>query len=194
MRGMQGITKLIAGDSLDFTTSVASYPATDGWALKYVLAPRFTTPAQSPITLTAATYEVTGYRVQVGPSITATWQPGAYSWASYVEKTGARVTLEQGGELTVAPDPATLAAGADLRSDAAKALANARAALVTYTASNGTVEEYAINGRRMRFRSAADIVQIINHLQVEVLREQRAAAAAAGGPNISRFGVRLSRV
>jgi hypothetical protein len=68
MRGMQGITKLIAGDSLDFTTSVASYPATDGWTLKYVLAPRFTTPAQSPITLTAATYEVTGYRVQVGPS------------------------------------------------------------------------------------------------------------------------------
>jgi len=191
---MQGITKLIAGDSLDFTTSVASYPATDGWALVYVLVPRFTAPVQAPITLTASTFETSSYRVQVGPSITATWSPGVYSWSSYVTKTGSRVTLEQGSELTVAPDPATMAAGTDLRSDSAKALANAKAALATYTASNGAVEEYAINGRRMRFRAAADIVALISHLQAEVLREQRTQAVAAGFSNPSRFGVRLQRV
>ena len=29
-----------AGDTLDFTTSVAAYPASAGWTLKYRLAPR----------------------------------------------------------------------------------------------------------------------------------------------------------
>ena len=190
---MQGISKLIAGDSLDFTTEVADYPATDGWTLKYRLTPRFTTPAQAAITLTAATYQTTGYRVQAGPSETA-WEPGAYSYVSWVEKTGSRVTVERGGELTVAPDSATMAVGTDQRSDAVKALASAKAALTAYTASNGAVEEYAINGRRMRFRAAGDIVALISHLQGEVLREQRTAAHLAGQANPSRFGVRLARV
>ena len=191
---MQGITELVAGDSLDFATTVAEYPATDGWALKYVLVPRFTTPAQAAITLTATTYETSRYRVQVTPATTADWEPGAYSWSSYVEQTGQRITLEQGAELTVAPDPTTMAAGTDLRSDNVKALASAKAALVAYTASNGAVEEYAINGRRMKFRAAGDIVALISHLQGEVLREKRAAASVAGLPNPSRFGVRLARV
>lgn len=191
---MQGITKLIAGDSLDFATTVAEYPATDGWVLKYVLVPRFTTPAQAAITLTATTYETSRYRVQVTPATTADWEPGAYSWSSYVEQTGKRVTLEQGAELTVAPDPTTMAVGTDLRSDAAKALASAEAALVSYTASNGAVQEYAINGRRMTFRSADDITALIKHLQGKVVREQRAAAHLAGHANPSRFGVRLARV
>jgi hypothetical protein len=186
MRGMQGITKLIAGDSLDFTTSVASYPATDGWTLKYVLAPRFTTPAQSPITLTAATYEVTGYRVQVGPSITATWQPGAYSWASYVEKTGARVTLEQGGELTVAPDPATLAAGADLRSDAAKALANIEAYLEN--SGNLAAAEYSIAGRQLKRHSIPDLLALREKYRAEVMREN---ATRTGGHPPGRIFVRF---
>lgn len=191
---MQGISKLIAGDSLDFTTTVAAYPATAGWTLKYVLVPRFTSPSRAAITLTATTHDVTAYRVQVGPSITAPWAAGAYSWSSYVEQSGQRVTLEQGQELTVAPDPATMAAGTDLRSDNVKALAGAKAALAGFTASNGAVEEYAINGRRMKFRAAADIVALISHLQGEVLREQRKAAADAGQASPGRFGVRLARV
>lgn len=191
---MQGITKLIAGDSLDFATDVAAYPATDGWVLSYVLVPRFTSPAQAAITLTATTYEVSRYRVQVDADDTADWAAGAYSWASFVSQTGQRITLEQGGELTIAPNPASMAAGTDLRSDAVKALAAAKAALAAFTSSNGAVEEYTINGRRMKFRAAADIVALISHLQGEVVREQRAAAIAAGLANPSRLGVRLARV
>lgn len=191
---MQGISKLIAGDSLDFTTSVADYPATDGWTLSYRLIPRFSSPMQAPITITATTYETSSYRVQVGPSTTADWAPGAYSWASFVEQTGQRITLEQGGELTVAPDPGTAAQGTDVRSDSQRALDNARTALATYTQSNGNVAEYEIAGRRMRFSSAADIVKLINHLQGEVTRERRAASIAAGLGNPSRIGVRLTRV
>jgi hypothetical protein len=191
---MQGLTKLIAGDSLAFTTTVPDYPATDGWTLKFRLIPRFTSPVQAPITLTATTYETTGYRVDVGASTTSGWAPGAYSWASWVEQTGQRVTVEQGGELTVAPDPGAAAQGTDVRSDSQRALDNARTALAAYTQSNGNVAEYEIAGRRMRFSSAADIVKLINHLQGEVVRERRAASIAAGLGNPSRIGVRLSRV
>ena len=91
---MHGLTKIISGDSVDFTTSVAAYPATDSWALSYRLVPRFATPVQAAITLTATTYEVSSYRVQVAPSTSATWAAGAYSWASYVSKAGQRITLE----------------------------------------------------------------------------------------------------
>lgn len=191
---MRDISTIIAGDSLDFASDVPGYPATDGWTLKYVLVPRFSTPAQSPITLTAATYETTRYRVQVDPTVTEDWTPGIYTWSNYVEQAGQRITREYGSELTVAANPATMAAGTDQRSDAVKALASAKAALTAYTANNGAVQEYAINGRRMTFRSADDITALIKHLQGEVVREQRAAAHLAGQANPSRFGVRLARV
>lgn len=191
MRSMQGLTKLIAGDSLDFQTSVADYPASDGWTLKYRLVPRFTTPAQAAVTITAATYEVDGYRVELGPSDTA-WEPGAYSWASWVEKTGSRVTLEQGGELTVTPNPATAAAGTDVRSSAEQALAAVRA-LILGKATTGQAE-YTINGRSLKSYPMADLLALQSSLQAEVARERRSAALAAGQADPARFGVRFARV
>jgi hypothetical protein len=189
---MQGITKLIVGDSLDFTTEVADYPATDGWTLKYRLVPRFSSPVQAPVTLTATTYQTTGYRVEVGPTTSATWAPGMYSWASWVEKTGSRVTLEQGQEVTIAPDPGAMAQGVDVRSSAEQALA-AVTALLLGKATSGQ-ESYTINGRSLKSYPMADLLALQTQLQTDVTRERRAAAIAAGRPNPSRFGVRLARV
>jgi hypothetical protein len=189
---MQGITQLIAGDSLDFTTSVADYPATEGWTLVYRLVPRFATPVQTPIELTAATHEVTGYRVTVAPSTTAGWAAGAYGWGSWVAKTGQRVTLERGGELTIAPDPATIAQGVDTRSAAAIALAAIKA-LILGKATSGQ-ESYRINGRELRSYPLPDLLALQREYQAEVAREQRAAAAAAGQAPQNRFGIRLARV
>lgn len=189
---MQGISKLISGDSLDFATTVDKYPATDGWVLKYVLVPRFTTPTQAAITLTAATYQTSRYRVQVTPSETAAWQPGAYSWASYVEQAGQRITLEQGSELTVAPNPAAIAQGVDVRSSAEQALAAVKALLLGKATSGQA--SYRINGRQLDSYPMADLLMLQSQLQADVVRERRAAALAAGRPNPSRFGVRLARV
>lgn len=187
---MEGIAKLIAGDTLDFTTSSASYLASDGWTLKYRLAPRFATPAQAPITLTATAYEVSAYRVQVAASATATWAAGVYSWASWVEKSGQRVTLEQGGELIVAPDPATVAQGADLRSSAEKAL-EAVTALLTGKATSGT-ESYVINGREMRSYSLPDLIKLQAKLKAEVNGERVAAGLAPPRSGIQRIFVRAA--
>lgn len=189
---MQGITKLIAGDSLDFTTTVAAYPASAGWSLVYCLVPRFTTPTQAAITLTATTYEVDAYRVQAASSTTAGWAAGAYGWASWVEKVGQRVTLEQGMELLVAPNPAAIAQGTDTRSAAQVALAAIKA-LILGKATSGQ-ESYRINGRELRSYPLADLLALQSRIEADVLRENRAAAVAAGQGNPSRYGVRLVRV
>jgi hypothetical protein len=189
---MQGLSKLIAGDSLDFTTSVADYPATAGWTLKYRLIPRFTSPVQAPITLTATTYETSSYRVEAGPSETDGWAPGVYSWASWVEKVGSRVTIEQGGELTVAPDPGAATQGTDVRSSAQQAL-DAVTAMLSGKASSG-VAAYRIAGRELRSYELTELIKLQSSLRADVQRERRAASIAAGLGNPSRFGVRLARV
>lgn len=189
---MQGISKLIAGDSLDFTTDVASYPASDGWTLKYRLVPRFESPAQAPITLTASTYETDRYRVQAGPSETADWATGAYGWASWVEQSGQRITLEQGGELTVAPDPAEAAQGTDVRSDAQIALANVRAVIRGVASKN--VLRYTINGRSLEHYSIPDLLQLEAKLVNDVKAESNLAAMLAGQASRRKVFVRMGRV
>lgn len=189
--------KIYAGDTLEFTKSVPEYLPSDGWTLKMRFAPRFTSPSQSPITLTA---DVSGsdYLLQAGISVTSTWVPGIYGWYTWVEKPGARVTLEgtqHQGELTVMPDPATLAQGADTRSAARKAYDDAIAARASYAASgNAGVAEYQIGDRRMRFKSPAELNEMINRLAVEVAREKRAEALGRGLPDPSRVYVRAARV
>lgn len=189
---MQGITKLTAGDSLDFVTHVGSYPASDGWTLQYVLVPRFSTPAQAAISITAATFETSAYRVTEAPATTANWAAGVYSWASMVSKSGARVTLEQGGELTVAPNPATLAPGTDLRSTAAKALEAVRA-LLAGKASTGHMS-YTIAGRELRSYSIAELIKLEGKLARDVNFERAAAGLEPWRGGINRVAVRAARV
>src|SRR5712691_12530804 len=103
---------VVAGDTLDFTVSVPDYPATSGWTLKYRLTPRFAAPTQAAIVLTATASGV-DYSVQASPATTAAWSPGAYTWARWVEKAGARQTLSESGQLEVKADPALTAQGFD---------------------------------------------------------------------------------
>lgn len=180
MPPVHGITKLIAGDNLDFVTDVDEYPPTDGWTLKYRLTPRFTTPVQAPITLTAATYETTRYRVQETPTTTEDWAAGVYSWASWVEQSGQRITLEHGQELTIAADPATIAQGTDVRSEAVIALANVQAALKGVATKN--VLSYEIAGRSLQHYSVDELLKLRDRLMTDVKRERAAAMAAAGQP------------
>lgn len=187
---MQDISTLVSGDSLDFTTTVADYPATDGWTLKYRLVPRFSTPVQAPITLTATTYETSGYRVQAGPSETV-WEPGAYSWSSWVEQSGQRVTVETGRELTVAANPATSVQGFDVRTDAKTALDNVRAVLKGVATAN--VLSYTVAGRSLSRYSIPDLIALEQKLVQDVKRECNAAAMAAGTASRKQVYVRMGR-
>jgi hypothetical protein len=195
------MNRLYAGDTLEFGLDVPDYPPEDNWTLKMRLVPRFTSPAQDAIVLTAVTEVLIDgvshhYTIQVPPSTTAAWVPGAYGWHSWVEKLGARVTLEgarYSGELTVLPDPATSAVGTDFRTPTRKAYDDAVAAQRTYLASKATVASYTIGDRSMTFHKPSDFVSLINNLALEVRREQRREALAAGLPDPRKIYVRACR-
>jgi hypothetical protein len=164
------LTQLIAGDSLNFSTSLPQYSAADGWVLKYRLVPR--TSGGVVIALEAGA-DGAYHRTQVAASTTATWAADTYAWASWVEKGLESYTVET-GQITILPDPRQVAPGHDGRSLAQKALDEARAALATWSP---TRRRYRIGGREMEFREWADASACVKFWQGEVAREQIAAGA-----------------
>ncbi len=180
---------LVAGDSLNFLTGGGAYPASAGWVLKYRLVPR--TAGGTPIDITAAA-EGDDHRVAVAASTTSSWGADAYTWASWVDKAGEVYTVDR-GEISIKPDPRAMAAGYDGRSQARKALEQARAAFATFSETGGKTRRYRIGGREMEFNSPVEIVKVISYWQVEVNREARNDALAKGFPDPRRMFVRLNR-
>lgn len=157
--------RLYAGDTLEFTTTVADYPPSDGWTLRYRFVPRFASPSQAPVEFDAA---VVGddYTVLQGPDTTAGWAPGAYGWFRWVYKSGARVTLDDldsRGQLEILQNPATALQGFDNRTPAQKGLDDARAALsVAQAAAAGAnglqAIELTVGDRRVKYSTAAEAI------------------------------------
>ena len=83
--------------------------------------------------------------------------------------------------------------GDDHRTQAQKALDDLKAALATYTATQGHIDEYEINGRRMRFRSALGIENMIGFWQKERAAEIRADAIARGMADPRKVYVAFNR-
>jgi hypothetical protein len=184
------LEELIAGDTLDFLDTVDEYPPADGWTLKYQLIPRFTTPAQSPITITATT-SGTNYRSQAAAAVTAGWKPGAYTWARWVEKAGPIRQSLGDGQLLVKQDPAAAVQGYDGRSDARRRLDELDAAIEAL--SSGAVKQYTIGNRSMTKQDLPDLITWRDRLAAEVASEDAVAKMAAGLPNPRNVGIRFSR-
>ena len=175
--------RIVAGDTLNYSTDAPTgdgvvYTASDGWTLKYRLIPRLSTSAV--IDLTAAA-DGDNYTIAAIAADTASWTAGEYSAAAWVEKGAEKYTVEPAfSQVTILADPRTVAAGFDGRTQAQKALDDLNAALATYAGSNGHVREYEINGRRMVFKTQADITAQIAYWQAARAREIRADAIARG--------------
>lgn len=180
--------ELVAGTTLNFLTVVPDYPATAGWTLKYYL--RLRTGAGA-IDLTAAA-EGADYRVQVpasGAGSTVLWTAGVYGWESRVEKGTEKYPVDS-GQITIRPDISGMAGTYDSRSQARKALDDARAALAAWTP---TTRRYRIGTRELEFSSKADIVGAIEFWTAEVKREEREDAMRRGAPDPRRAYMRLNR-
>lgn len=189
---MSMLSRLIAGDTLDFVDQVPQYPATDGWTLRYRLTPTFTVPAQTPIEITAVVHQVTDYRVQAAPAATVNWVPGSYTWTRWVERVGARQSLGS-GRLTVEPNIATLPAGHDGRSLAQRTLDDLLAARSQWAATSGRIRSYSIAGRTMEFREAAELEAEIAFWRRQLAEETQAANLAAGLAPKNRILTRFMR-
>lgn len=156
--------ELVAGDSLNFLTTVKDYPAGDDWELHFRLVPRTSTNVAIELEAVA---EGDDFRTAVAASTTAGWAADSYTWVSWVEKTGESYSVES-GQIVVKPNPRTVAPGYDGRSGAAKALDDARAALYSF---NPTRKRYKIGEREMEFNSTAEIVKHISFLEQQVAKE-----------------------
>ena len=173
---------LIAGDVVDFDMSVAdtdgnTYTPGDGWSMLLRLVPR---SAGAAIEVTGtATADDLEFRIAKSSTDTESWAAGAYSAFALVTKSGERKTVHI-GEVEILADPA-LASSYDVRSDAQQALEALRSALKTYAENGqGHVAEYEIAGRRMKFRSSAEIIEQIRYWEGVVADETGAARVASG--------------
>lgn len=162
---------VVAGDTLTWKRTLADYPA-GTWTLKYRL---INSAGKFDITAAASG---TDHLVTVSSTTSGGYTAGDYAWTAWVEKTGERVTVGS-GTITVQPNIAALTT-LDARTDAAKILDQLQAAYIAYTASSGHVAEYEIAGRRMKYRSASEILTQINFWEARVASEKRAERIAAG--------------
>jgi len=180
--------ELVAGDTWDWTTSVDGYPATDGWTLKYRVIPRI---SGTPIAITAATAsDGTSYRVTVAPATTAGYAAGNYTWYAWVEKVGARVTIDD-GLVTLKGDPSSLATS-DGRTSARRVY-DAITAVIEGRATKDQ-EEYAIGSRSLKRTPIADLLVLRDRFKTEVDSEIAAEKMADGQGNPRAFVVRFNRV
>lgn len=175
--------RLVAGDTLAYlqdppTGPSGAYTPGDGWTLKYALIPRDGTSSRIDITATTSGSQ---FRIAAAASVTSGWDPGFYTTAAWVEKGAEKFTVEPVfDQVEIMQDPRTAVAGFDGRTNAQRALDDLAAAMLAYTSSNGTVAEYEIAGRRMKFRSVVEITELTRHWQTERAREIRRDAIARG--------------
>lgn len=168
------ISTIVAGDTFRAVVAVPQYPAADGWVLHYRLAPLAV--AGSVIALQAV--DLAGqYVLAATPAETAVWAPGAYSWTSWVERTG-DVHSVGDGQVAIKPDPRTVAAGYDNRTPARAALDAANAAMAAYGAK-AYLQSISVAGKMISFQSPERFLAWRSQLVAEVAREDAAAGGAA---------------
>lgn len=155
---------LVAGDTIAWTRELSDYPAST-WTLAYRLI-----NAANTIDITASADGDT-HSVAVSAAVSATYQPGVYTWQAYVTAGAARYTVGS-GRIEIKPDLAAQQGGFDTRSEARQILEALREGYKTMTlAGSGHVFEYQIAGRVMRYHKPADILEAIRYWSVEVARE-----------------------
>lgn len=171
---------LNAGDTWRWLKTLAAYPAGAGWVLTYTLI-----NAGGKLTLTA-TAQGDDHLVHIPAATTAAYTPGTYDWRARVALAGDVYTVGAG---RLAVGNAYAAATYDARSHARRTL-DAIEAVIEGRASSA-VAEYAIAGRSLKHIPLAELLALRDRYRAEVLREDAAAAVAAGLPDRRRILVRF---
>lgn len=166
---------LRAGDSAAWRRELPAYAPADGWVLAYRLL--FATATAVAVPATAA--GDTAYTVALTSTATAAWPAGEATLTGIATRGTERATVYT-APITVLADLAAVA-NVDPLSATRRALADAEAALAAYMAGGGHIQQWTIGGKQLQFRSAADIIALIEFYRREVAREQVAATLAAGG-------------
>jgi hypothetical protein len=162
-----------AGDSLDVTNDLPSYPAPE-WVLRITMH-----NATSAITLVSEP-ESASHRIVEAPEVSAQWAAGRYDWTAYVTgPDSARVTLDTGA-IIIHPDPQS-ADPADRRTHARKMLDALEAAL-EHRATRKQIDliRVASHGQKDVQRDVAKLMELRDRYRREVSDEERAEALRRG--------------
>jgi hypothetical protein len=178
-------TQHTAGDSFAATFSSADYPATSGWTAQLVLIG----PQRITLTATAAG---SSFRATANSAATASWPAGEYALRALFTLAGERAS-EDAGRLRVSPDPgAATTTDQALKSTAQRVLEDLERAYQAYLSGGQVgVAEYTINGRTMKYRSVAELLQALSAARRDVANELAAARIAAGLGGRQRFVTRM---
>ena len=171
---------LNAGDTLRWSRNLADYPASAGWVLSYTLI-----NAVDKISITGSAAG-DSHSILVPAATSAGYTPGSYDWRARVTRAGEVYTVGQ-GRITI--QPSFGAATLDARSPARRTLDAIEATLEGRASS--AVLEYEIGNRRMKYIPNTELLQLRDRYRAEVVREDAAAAVAAGLPDRRRVYVRF---
>jgi hypothetical protein len=181
-------SQILQGDSATWADSAFADDSGNSFnsansTLKYTISG----PA-TPLVLTA-TASGTDWTTTLTTVQSATLTPGTYWWQMQAFATGVRFTAAQ-GELLVKPDLAAVGTNYDGRSVAEIALAQARAAYATFSASGGVMKMYRIGSREMSFQDLSQIREQVDYWSAQVAAEK----ATADGAKSRRLHIRFDRI
>lgn len=172
-------TRIVAGDSVEWTKTIPDYPADLGWVLSYVML----SSGCSPATITSAA-SGSDHAVSVPSETTATYVAGVYHWTSMVAKGSDRKTIST-GVWEVLQNPATATIATDPRTHAEKCLAAIEAVIEGRMAD--PIVEYQIGTRMAKKIPHWELVKLRTFYKTEVRRER-------GRPRVACIPVVFRRV
>jgi hypothetical protein len=187
---MPAPTELIAGDTWEWTETLADYPASEWTATWY-----FQNAGGAFSVVGVADGDA--YTASAAASVTASRKPGSYKWRLTVEQSDGGdpeiITRKTVGEgwTTVQPNPAK-AGAVDHRSTARIVLEAIDAYLIDPT--NLAASSYSLGGRSLSRWNRADLIVERDKWTQEVRSEEAKAAMANGLGNPRRLYVRWGRV
>lgn len=165
---------LVQGDAALWRVTPAQQPnylAADDWFLRYSFVNssfsfRFdSVPA------------VEDHEFLVESSVSITWPAGDYSYQlQALNASGLRLTIGN-GRFVVTPDYSS-GTNFDARSSARRALENVTAVIENRATS--ATSEYEIAGRKLKYISVSELLQLRDKLRLDVAREDAATAQASG--------------
>lgn len=174
-------SEIRAGDTAQWNKEVSDYPASDGWALSYILINKDNKYTIST-TGSGSTFSAT-----ISAATTATYVAGTYNWYARVSKSGEVKTIDE-GIIEVKPDISVLNT-VDGRSHAKKVLDNINAVIENRATKDQ--EEYTIGNRSLKRTPLEDLIKLRDKYQAMYNAELAAENINAGLGNKKRILVRF---
>lgn len=166
---------MVAGDRLQWTKRLADFPAAS-WTLTYYFRSRLNAIYDFGIVAVASGND---FSVDQPPSTTAQWNPGDYSWQSFVSAAGDR-KLVGSGALLITENPSDSTSPIDGRSWARRCRDNLRDVLEGKAQRDTIRYVMTAVGRSEDKFTWEDIIGAISYFEGIVLQEEAAESAARG--------------